>query len=330
MTVLLEIEPCPEPLCSDLVGVLRRRGFADGEVRSIERVGHLRVSSHESFVLVVRFASGGVLRLFVKSTGGGAGGHGGTGHGHWGGIGYEAEVYRQVLTDSPVTTPAYYATLHDGATGLTTLLIEFLEGAWYISKHPEPDRGLAKAARWLGRFHAASEPRVADGSWEFLKRYDGGYYRAWARRTVEYAGEMHQRFPWLRTLAERFGKAADLLLAAPPTVIHGEFYPQNVVCLGETIYPVDWESAAVATGEIDLAALTERWDDTIVAICRRAYEAERWPGGVPADADQRFAAARMFVHFRWLGDIPEVTRNENSLPRYHDLERLGTTLGLLP
>ena len=30
MTVLLESEPCPEPLRSDLVGVLRRRGTTLG------------------------------------------------------------------------------------------------------------------------------------------------------------------------------------------------------------------------------------------------------------------------------------------------------------
>ena len=49
------------------------------------------------------------------------------------------------------------------------------------------------------------------------------------------------------------------LLAAPRTMIHGEFYPGNILYEKGRICPVDWESAAIAAGELDLAALTEGW-----------------------------------------------------------------------
>jgi hypothetical protein len=185
------------------------------------------------------------------------------------------------------------------------------------------------ASAWLGRFHAANGPRAADGSWPFLKRYDADYYLGWARRTSLYAGRLHRQFPWLAPLAERFGGVAETLLGAPPTVIHGEFFPHNVFYYGEAIYPLDWESAAVAAGEIDLAALTDGWEDEPVARFRRAYGEVRWPGGEPEQADRWFTAAQVFLQFRWLGDRPDWSQNKKVFYRYDVLKRLGIHLGLI-
>ena len=56
------------------------------------------------------------------------------------------------------------------------------------------------------------------------------------------------------------------------TVIHGEFYPKNVLIHDGIVCPIDWESTAISVGEIDLAALTENWSEEIVQQCKIEYQ----------------------------------------------------------
>ena len=42
-----------------------------------------------------------------------------------------------------------------------------------------------------------------------------------------------------------------ILMAAPRTIIHGEFYVKTVMFRDQTIYILDWESTAIAAGEIE-------------------------------------------------------------------------------
>src|SRR5437867_5549137 len=111
---------------------------------------------------------------------------------------------------------------------------------------------MLQTARWLAQFHARHERREDEPSLAFLKRYDAAYYRGWARRTFEFARPLRARFPWLAEL-RRCGDAwFTPLLRAPQTVIHGEFYTKTVLVRGQNLFMVDWESAAIATGVIDL------------------------------------------------------------------------------
>jgi aminoglycoside phosphotransferase (APT) family kinase protein len=118
---------------------------------------------------------------------------------------------------------------------------------------PIPAAAWDQAACWAGRFHAVHEAPTPGPALRFLNAYDAAYYAGWARRTAEYAGPLHQDFPWLAGVCRRFEGALAPLLEAPRTVIHGEFYPKNLLFRGGVVYPVDWESAAVGPGEIDLA-----------------------------------------------------------------------------
>jgi thiamine kinase-like enzyme len=94
-------------------------------------------------------------------------------------------------------------------------------------------------------------------------------------------------------------------LTPPPTVIHGEYTPKNVLVRDGIIYPVDWESAAIAVGEIDLAILTDRWPVEIVQQCKLEYQRARWPEGWPVDFERTFDAAQLYLHFLWLGYQPD-------------------------
>jgi hypothetical protein len=325
--------PCPEPLRSAIVRILAAHGVGGQEVEFIRRLEHARVSSNYSNVISCGLSRGRVLRLFGKyAAATPADGHGGSGYGHWGGVAYEAEVYRQVLRNATVTSPKFYGVYRDEETGRFGLFIEYLEGGWFVSSHSDPIRSMGRASRWLGRFHAENERPVMNGWWPFLQRYDAAYYLGWALRTSEFAGGLHRLYPWLARLCERFGEAVAILQGSTPTVIHGEFYPHNVLYHGESggsIYPLDWETAAVAAGEIDLAALTEGWSVDVIDYCFDEYVASRWPGDTSAGDPRRLTAARLFLQFRWLGDQQDWTVDEENRHRFEVMHTLSRQLGLL-
>ena len=186
------------------------------------------------------------------------------------------------------------------------------------------------AARWIGRFHAAQAKRAGTAALAFLHRYDAEYYRGWVRRTAEFARPLPGPRPWLGPLCERADELFAPLLESPTTVIHGELYSKNVLLHNQRVYPVDWESAALGPGEIDLAALTEGtgWAPSTVRQFQRAYQQARWPDGAPANFEKRLEAAHLYLHFRWLGERPDWAVREKSLWRYDELRAAAQRLGL--
>jgi hypothetical protein len=325
--------PNLQDLTVGLTSVLR------SQVAILDRQPNIYTATFPSEIVRCQLGDGRELRLSCKY---------GTDHGtplsaitrHKGGVPYEAAVYRHVLRTSRATTPTFYGAYSDVNTGHTWLILEYLDNSARLQFTWEPSAAMALAARWIGRFHNVTEERLSRASMRFLTRYDTEYYLGWARCTSLVAGHLRQRFPWLTTLCGRFEDVVALLLASPPTVIHGEYYPSNVLFRGGTVYPVDWESAAVAAGEIDLAALTEDWDPDIVRQCELEYQRVRWPNGPPADFERRLCCARLYLQLRWLCDDftkkgtgserPEWSHEaKDPLYRLEQLRSLGERLGLI-
>jgi hypothetical protein len=99
---------------------------------------------------------------------------------------------------------------------------------------------------------------------------------------------------------------AGILVDGSLTAVHGEFYPQNILIGSDQVYSVDWQSAAIARGEIDLASLTEGWSNReLVRQCELTYKQARWPQGAPGDFESALSIARVYWPLRWLGDEPE-------------------------
>ena len=86
-----------------------------------------------------------------------------------------------------------------------------------------------------------------------------------------------------------------ILTSAPPTFIHGEFYPSNVMVAEGRIAPVDWEMAGIGAGALDVAALLSGWD--------QRHQAEISSGYGKLVAEQ-LHAAQLYVALRWLGQPP--------------------------
>jgi hypothetical protein len=250
-------------------------------------------------------------------------------HGHRRGVPYEALVYRRILHPSQSSVPALFGAYVDAPRGQTWLVIENIAGGWRMDRTPDP-LAMSRAARWIGEFHRQLEERATADEMSFLTRYDCAFYEGWARRTVRFAAPLLSRYPWLTTLCEGFPRVASVLLAPHPTIIHGECYPQNILVRDGAVYPVDWESAAIGPGEIDLASLTERWPREIAEQCEVAYRYARWPQGLPDyETDRTLAAARLYLHLRWLGDQPGRTNARTTRWRFSALRGLGEQLGLL-
>lgn len=249
---------------------------------------------------------------------------------HQRGIEHEARVYQSVLRGLTLPTATFHGFYRDADSDLQFMALEYLSDGVRLHKLLEPGAPQL-AAQWIGEFHATLEQRRSDHRLSFLSTYDAEYYRGWTARTAEFTGVLLSRYPWLADLCTRTSEWSELLLSASPTVIHGEFYPDNVVVQGGVPRPVDWESAAIAPGEIDLACLTSgAWSPEIVRECEAEYRRVRWSSSSPPAAHESLlAAARIYLHFRWLGDSRDQATGERIRWRFEQLRLDAERLQLL-
>lgn len=297
--------PDDSTLARVLTSLFQKNGVT-GDVAILSREPSLYASTFPSEILKCRLGDGTEKNILGKYQ---TYNWASYGHGHRGGVEYEAEVYRKVLQHDDFSTPEFYGVYTDSLTGHHWLFIEYLDKTYRVHKMGDPE-DLVICAEWLGNFHAKNVQPAADTRSGFLISYDREYYRGWARRTAELAGGVRDGIPDLPDLCVEYERCIDVLLEAPPTVIHGEFYPKNILMKDQTIFPVDWESAAIAAGEIDFASMTEGWSSDIVRRCEEVYQLARWGDEVPEGFQLRLKAAEVYLQFRWLGDNAGFTNIE--------------------
>ena len=228
------------------------------------------------------------------------------------GIEYCARVYRHLVARLPISHLTAWGMIHVGDPPVAGLVIDHLTPCLRVSEAPD-ESGIIAAAEWCGRFHRFGETVRQDESLQFLVRYDRTHYRAWATRAMAIAAAAGGTPAWLTRLCAAFEERCDLLADAPATTIHGEFGPQNVLWQDGVIYPIDWESAAIGPGEIDLAALLFNWPTDIVVRCTASY----WQARGESRPDS-FAAvwdtATLFTALRWLPDFDGPRGNAAGTP----------------
>ena len=209
----------------------------------------------------------------------------------------EIEAYLRVLGPAGVEVAACYGALADPEGGRHWLFLEAVDGfpLWQTDDPVTWD----SAARWLARLHGLSAPT----GHRHLLRYDAGYLRRWIHRAVDFAPAGS-----LDAVAAGWERVIARLAAWPLTLIHGEFYPSNVLVrrggAGTSIVPVDWEMAGVGPGLLDLAALTSGgWSEEERERLALAYRDAlpslmRPPAHELLDALDHF---RLYVAVQWLG-----------------------------
>jgi hypothetical protein len=218
------------------------------------------------------------------------------------GVRYESAAYRFAVEPSGLSAPRWFGLYDDEPAGSTWLVLEFLEGSLRLDKSPQRG-GLSRAARWIGSFHRFHDLR-AKAPPECLNREGSTTFRSCVARAIDRWAELRADHPWLQPLARDCEAAFCDLFARRPTVIHGELYPSNVLVRDGSVFPVDWERAAVSAGEIDLAALTEGWKPEDVRLATETYVDARWGGDAPDDFTACVDAARAYLHLQALGDLP--------------------------
>jgi hypothetical protein len=294
-----------------------------GELRHRERIAHVYASSFPAEIVRCTLADGRRVDVLCKYT---AGKDYDTG-GHRGGVAYEASVYRSVLGPLGVSTPVFHGDYEDPSSGDHWLFVEFLDAAVRADEADDPAAALRAAARWAGDLQRRFDRAPAGAPAPELTVYTADYYAQWARRTCRFGEGWLSEYGWLPTLCRRFEELAPSF-AAPDAVVHGEFTPHNVLVDDAGVHPVDWESAAHAIGEIDVASLIEGWSDGIVGDCITEYQCARWPAGAPERTHERLDFARVYWALRWLGHAPE-WRQKAVAMRMKQLHVSGQRLGLV-
>lgn len=322
--------PSEEILVSKLTGILSENGITKLPVTVIDRQQNIYSSTFPSEIVICRLADGKNLQLFCKY-----GTRNDDSYDHKGDVAYEASIYCHVLEPLQISTPRFYGRAEGEANDSTWLVIEFLQGATRLVFVEDP-YAVVEAARWIGRFHALNESRHGTIAISDLKNYQKEYFDGWIQRTARFAGDVHKKFPWLSLLCKNFKAMIPGLLTTMPTIIHGEYYPNNILVRNGEIHPVDWESSAISFGEIDLATLTDGWGASkdwtpeIFRQCILEYQRSRWPNDPPADFEQTFLLARLYIQFRWLGDSKELTRHGSQINwRFQELQSAGERLGII-
>ncbi len=295
-----------------------------GVLIGIDRRPNPQMSSAPSEVVTCRFGSGERLPLLLKYDHPDLTGD----SGHWVSVGHEIRVYRDILQTLPVRVPRYYGAFTIGATGQSCLVLEWVDGQEQWEKIKQADVIMMLAAQWLGQFHAAAEAHIRAGLMPSLETYNVEYYTQYTRRIIDDAGPLHERFPWLRKLCKRFEKASPLLANGALTLIHGEYYVRNILWTGTDVCTVDWQSAAIARGEVDVASLTEGWDQEVDDRCESEYVRSRWGGEAPGGFHEVLALARVYWPLRWLSRDPRTIR-ERHLKYLDSLPIMGARAGLL-
>lgn len=190
----------------------------------------------------------------------------------------EADVYRNLLAPAGVGPELL-------ASGRDWLLLELVDGVelWQVGEVAR----WAGVAAWLGVLHRRFADRGAELRAAGLGPLTADVFNSWVDRAQ----------PQLAGVLDPDACRAELAPLADlrPTLVHGEFYPANVLVAGERVVPVDWETAALGPGALDLAALTTGWDASVQQRLVEAY------GEVDLVTLDR---ARLALALRWIGWQP--------------------------
>jgi aminoglycoside phosphotransferase (APT) family kinase protein len=327
-----------------LADVLSRMLHASAISQGVQIVGRDRTGRFGRYadeIVTCVLDDGSTLRLLCKYAPGND-----TGSGERRGIEYEIRIYRDILHRADITAPRFYGSHHDIGSNQYWLVLEYIPGGLTIARGPQPAT-LISAAQLIGKFHRTCAGSIDELSTAGLIEYDVAYFSAWAQRVLSYADEVRADYPWLDALCGRWLEFAPELLTYPRTLIHGELTVGNVLLRdgkttpdiwrdvaagigGVPVAPIDWESAAISFGEIDLAFLLDgsRPEATQLA-CVEQYRRHRYAGQEPDGFDTRFRAAQLYMHFRWLAEGAAKTRLKKSALRFGRMEQLGRELGLI-
>lgn len=187
----------------------------------------------------------------------------------------EIQTYRWILSHGPAGTPVWYGAVTQPRIGRYWLFLERVDGLEL--RHVGAFSAWEQAASWIGRFHGSFSPARVQAlarSSQFLI-YDAEFYACWLDRAQRFCRRNAAGRAGVGRVARKYAAVVERLVALPQTLIHGEFYPCNVLIRTDhhrvRVCPVDWEMAGLASGLMDLASLTAGWSSRCQGALARAY-----------------------------------------------------------
>jgi Phosphotransferase enzyme family len=170
----------------------------------------------------------------------------------------------------------------------------------------------AEVLGWLARCHdhfAGLAPA------DYLLRYDERFFELWPRRASV-------TLPGYDSVVAR-------LASLPRTLVHGDFYPSNVLVSAGRVCVVDWELAGLGPGVLDVAAITlglpAADSDMLAEAYRQALAHPPTSASLAADLD----CARLHLALQWLGWSREwAPPPEHARDWQAELPRLAERAGL--
>jgi Ser/Thr protein kinase RdoA (MazF antagonist) len=230
--------------------------------------------------------------------------------------GREIIVYREILNLAGLGTPNCYGSLMDQEADRYWLLLEkvaanelYTIGDLSIWCH---------VARWLARMHSqfSESPNIRRSS-QALLSYDSHFFNACLKRAESQverrAAECKINPSRVNNLWTQYRKAVSRICSLPRTLIHGEFYPSNILVSRQDsdyrVCAVDWETAGIGAGLLDLAALVSgKWTEQQRQDLARAYFEELENPQMLNDVE-RFTGdlliCRLHIAVAWLGWSPD-------------------------
>lgn len=283
----------------------------------VEQAEHHFVSTHRSGIATCTLGNRERRSVFWKM--------GPACRGDWGGlpfacVGYEIGAYASIRKVADMPAPVLIGGEIRESDAL--LVTEYAGSMCRINKFYPAGSAMGRAAYRIGTFHRRASVATSDSR---LACYNRKMFGFWASR----ASGMLPNLPWLARVSVAFPSFVAALQATSSTVIHGEYYPRNVLASTDEIMAVDWEWSGTGMGEIDLAALTENWDESTVAACMAAYAESRRINIADKLFRKRLTASRLYLHLRNLVLKARHPRNKETLWRLNNVHAHATELGIL-
>ena len=129
---------------------------------------------------------------------------------------------------------------------------------------------------------------------DFLVRHDMRFFSAKAEAALD--GLSRVSPGWvdrLATIVDRYDQVVEVMVAHPPTLIHGSFRPYHIIVSGESqsmrVCACDWERAAVGAPLYDLAYLTDGFEAPTLDLMFEMYRQGAMGSGmyVPRQEEMR-------------------------------------------
>ncbi|MGD8809979.1 MAG: aminoglycoside phosphotransferase family protein [Gammaproteobacteria bacterium] len=231
----------------------------------------------------------------------------------------EPRVYRELFAGADLPVVQCFSAAWDEASQRYELLLEHIDG-WNLKYH-ELTHWYAAAVNLarLQNFFAHDAERLKGCS--YLLQLNEAYFHQWADRALTTVSQLSPKLEHpLRAVVSGYSSVAALLAEQPPTLVHNDLSPKNVLADLSAEPPrirfIDWEMAGVGCGLLDLVhlkyGLEPAADDAMIQAYRGALETAAWLPKQPEAFDRLLAACELHkslyrIAHAGIWQLPEAT-----------------------